>query len=158
MSSRARCWGAWTAIKSRCSNRMESPLKILWWRVEFTNWRGNDGWGATSRCGWERVETAKTIGRKAKGDPGSGANSTKVLGQCFVQSQTGAWRKRRGLGIAEDFDRLFRRVHHDAAVFAFLEMHFDRVAQDGVERFVQIIRQFADDLFALHGVFSRRKC
>ncbi len=79
-----------------------------------------------------------------------GADAAKALGEGFVQAQASGLRQRGGLGIAEDFNRLLAGVHDDAAILALAKMLFNRGAQDGVERFVQIIRQFADNRFALH--------
>lgn len=86
-----------------------------------------------------------------------GANPAKTFCKGFVQSQAGGLRERGGLGIAEDFDRLFRRVHHDAAILALYEVLFDRRAQNGIERLVQVIRKFTDDFFALHEFPPRPK-
>ncbi len=46
----------------------------------------------------------------------------KPLRQRFMQARANILRKRRGLGVAENLDGLPRRVHNDAAVFAFSEV------------------------------------
>ena len=86
-----------------------------------------------------------------------GANPAKTFCEGFVQSLAGGLGERGGLGIAIDFNRLFRRVHHDTTILALYEVLFDRRAQDGVERFVQVIRKLADDFFALHEFPPRAK-
>lgn len=78
------------------------------------------------------------------------ADAAKAFGKGFVESQTGCLRQGGGLGIAENFNRLLAGVHDDPTILALAKMLFNRGAQDGVEGFVQIIRELADNRFALH--------
>jgi hypothetical protein len=79
-----------------------------------------------------------------------GADAAKAFGKRFVEPQASGLRKRRGFRIAIDLDRLFGGVHDDAAVLAFPEVLFNRRAQNRIEGLVQIIRELADNRFALH--------
>jgi hypothetical protein len=78
------------------------------------------------------------------------ADAAKAFCESFVESQTGCLRQGGGLGVAENFNRLLAGVYDDPTILALAKMLFNRGAQDGVERFVQIIRELADNRFALH--------
>jgi actin-like ATPase involved in cell morphogenesis len=57
------------------------------------------------------------------------------------------WVAGRGIVLEEP---LLAGVHDDAAILALAKVLFNRGAQDRVERFIQIIRELADNRFALH--------
>ena len=80
----------------------------------------------------------------------SGANAAKALGERFVKLQAGRRGQRRGLGIAEDLDRLLASIDDHPAVLAFAEVLFNLRAKQRIESLVEIIRELRDDGFALH--------
>jgi hypothetical protein len=54
-----------------------------------------------------------------------------------------------GLGAAEEFNGLFRLIHDHRAVFAMLEMALEFLLDGGLEIAVDVIREFANDAFAV---------
>jgi hypothetical protein len=74
-----------------------------------------------------------------------------------MQSLAGIGGEGNWLGVAEDFDRLFRRVYHYPAVLALGEVLFDFDPQRRVQHFVEIIRELRKQSFALHEFSPRRK-
>jgi hypothetical protein len=58
--------------------------------------------------------------------------------------------ERYRLGIAENLDGFSARIHHHFAIGAFGHVRFDFGPQRRIHRFIQIIRQFSYERFALH--------
>jgi hypothetical protein len=69
--------------------------------------------------------------------------------QRFMQARADVLRKRGRLGVAEDLDCLPRRVHNDAAVFAFSEVLLEFRASGSVKRVVEVIFQLPDKSLAI---------
>ena len=67
------------------------------------------------------------------------------LRQRLMQARADILRQRRGLGVAEDLDRLPRRVHNDAAVLALSEVLLEFRAPGCVEGVVEVILEFLND-------------
>src|ERR1043166_6160408 len=57
--------------------------------------------------------------------------------------------QRNGTGVTENFNRLPRLIHDHGAVFAVLKMALKFLFDDGIEIAVDVVRNLADDAFAV---------
>ncbi len=74
----------------------------------------------------------------------------KAFDQGLVKALANLGGQRHGLGIAENLDRLLRRIHHEAAIITVLEMALEVGAGVGIQLAIQIVRNFANDSSSFH--------
>ncbi len=66
--------------------------------------------------------------------------------------------QRNGARVTENFNRLARLIHDHGAVFAVLEMALEFLPHDGIEIAIDVVRNLADDAFAVQFSAPCRKC
>ena len=66
--------------------------------------------------------------------------------------------QRDGVRVTETFNRLARLIHDHGAVFAVPEMALEFLLHDGIEIAVDVVRNLADDTFAVQFGAPCRKC
>jgi len=69
----------------------------------------------------------------------SGCSPTQALLERFVQAGADIAGQGLRLGVAEDLDGFFGRVHHQAAIFAMLQVAFQVRPGARVELTVQVV-------------------
>jgi hypothetical protein len=72
-----------------------------------------------------------------------------VLRRNAVQPCPHVTGQRNGTGIAQNFNRLARLIHDHGAVFAVREMALKLLLHHGIEIAVDVVRNLADDAFAV---------
>ena len=74
----------------------------------------------------------------------------ELISKHLVQSVADVIGQSGGFGVVEDFHRLMRRIHHDAAVLAMFQVALQFPNQFGIKFAVEVFRDFIDDLSASH--------
>lgn len=78
--------------------------------------------------------------------------------QCSMKPRPHVRRQRDGTRVTEDFNGFARLIHDHGAVFAMLEMALKFLLHDGIEVAVDVVRNLADDAFAVQFSAPCRKC
>jgi len=85
------------------------------------------------------------------------ALDAELAAQRLMQPRFHIGRKLHELGIAENVHSQFRLIHDHFAMMAVIEMPLDIVLHRERKLAIEIVRNFADDVFAVQFVLPCRK-